>query len=99
MGLTKDEVRHIAALAHLALSDEEIALYQEQLSTILDYAARLQEIDTSDVPPTATVLPLVSVLREDVPTEPLPRDEALANAPDAEANCFFVPSVLPPEKA
>ncbi len=99
MALTKDEVRHIAALAHLALSDEEIALYQEQLSAILDYAARLQAIDTSDVPPTATVLPLVSVLREDVPTEPLPRDEALSNAPDAEANCFFVPPVLPPEKA
>ncbi len=98
MALTKEEVRHIAALARLALDDEEIALYQEQLSAILDYAHRLQRVETTSIPPTATVIPLVSVMREDQPAEPLPREAVLANAPDAEAGSFFVPPVLPSEK-
>ncbi|MBN2003632.1 MAG: Asp-tRNA(Asn)/Glu-tRNA(Gln) amidotransferase subunit GatC [Anaerolineae bacterium] len=91
MKLTHEEVEHIAALAHLALDEDALALYQEQLSAILDYAARLQELDTGDISPTATVLPLRTVLRDDVVRTMLFRDHALRNAPEAAADCFQVP--------
>lgn len=88
MHLTPDEVRHVAELAKLALSDDEVALFTGQLSAILDYAELLQQVDTRDVPPTPYVLPLQSVMRDDEPRPSLPNDVALANAPDA-ANGFF----------
>jgi aspartyl-tRNA(Asn)/glutamyl-tRNA(Gln) amidotransferase subunit C len=91
MKLAKDEVEHIAALAHLALDDKALVLYQEQLSAILDHAARLQALDTSDISPTATVLPLRTVLRDDVVQAQLFRDQALRNAPKVDADCFDVP--------
>jgi aspartyl-tRNA(Asn)/glutamyl-tRNA(Gln) amidotransferase subunit C len=94
MALTLEEVEQIAALARLRLTDDEIAHYREQLSAILDYMAKLKELDTSAIEPTATVLPLRTVLRPDVVTPSLPLDELLANAPDAEANMFRVPPVL-----
>ena len=94
MKLTLDEVDHIAELARLALSDEERALYQEQLSAILDFFGRLQELDTEAIEPTASVLPLRSVMREDAPRPPFPREDILANAPDARDGCFSVPRVL-----
>ncbi|RME85699.1 MAG: Asp-tRNA(Asn)/Glu-tRNA(Gln) amidotransferase subunit GatC, partial [Caldilineae bacterium] len=61
--LSTEQVKHVAELAKLHLSDEEIQLYAAQLSAVLDYAAQLQEVDTSHVPPTATVLPLRSIMR------------------------------------
>lgn len=94
MKLSRDEVQHIAELARLALTDEELALYQEQLSAILEYFERLQEIDTEAIPPTATVLPLRSVMRSDEARVSLAREDILANAPDAERGCFKVPAVL-----
>jgi len=94
MKLTKQEVEHIADLARLSLSEDEIALYREQLSAILDHFARLQAVDTSDVPPTATVLPLRSVMRADEVCQEVSREEILANAPDAEDSCFEVPAVM-----
>lgn len=94
MKLSREEVEHIAELARLALSDEELALYQGQLSAILEYFERLQELDTEAIPPTATVLPLRSVMREDEVHPPFPREEILANAPAAEEGCFKVPAVL-----
>jgi len=94
MKLSRDEVQHIAELARLALSDEEQALYQEQLSAILEYFERLQELDTEAIPPTATVLPLRSVMRSDEARVSLAREDILANAPDAERGCFKVPAVL-----
>lgn len=94
MKLSRKEVEHIAQLARLALSEEEKALYQEQLSAILDYFARLQELDTEAIPPTATVLPLHSVMRADEPKPSAPREDILANAPAAEDGCFEVPAVL-----
>ncbi len=94
MKLSREEVEHIAELARLALSDEELALYQEQLSAILEYFERLQELDTEAIPPTATVLPLRSVMRDDEVRPPFPREEILANAPAAEEGCFKVPAVL-----
>jgi aspartyl-tRNA(Asn)/glutamyl-tRNA(Gln) amidotransferase subunit C len=94
MKLTREEVQHIAELARLALSDEELALYQEQLSAILEHFERLQELDTEVISPTATVLPLRSVMRADEPRPPFSREDILANAPAAEQGCFRVPAVL-----
>ena len=96
MSLTLDEVRHIAELARLRLSDEELHKYREQLSAILDYAARLGEVDTSAIEPTATVLPLRTVLRPDEVRPSLPREALLENAPEADkaAGMFKVPPVL-----
>ena len=94
MKLSREEVEHIAELARLALSDEELALYQEQLSAILEHFERLQELDTEAISPTATVLPLRSVMRADEPRPPFSREDILANAPAVEEGCFKVPAVL-----
>jgi aspartyl-tRNA(Asn)/glutamyl-tRNA(Gln) amidotransferase subunit C len=94
MTLTMEEVEHIARLARLKLSDEEKSRYRGQLSAILDYAARLQDLDTAGIPPTSSVLPPRTVLRADKPKPCLSRDELLANAPDAAAGQFRVPPVL-----
>lgn len=94
MKLTLAQVEHIAELARLALSDKEKALYQEQLSAILEYAERLQAVDTSAIPPTAAVLPLRSVMRADEPRDSMSREDVLANAPRATADCFQVQAVL-----
>jgi len=94
MALTLAEVEHIAALARLRLTDEEKARYREQLSAILDYMAKLRQLDTSAIEPTATVLPLRTVLRPDVVTPSLTPAELLANAPEVEAEMFRVPPVL-----
>ena len=94
MRLTLAEVEHIAELARLSLSDDEKALLQEQLSAILEYAERLQALDTSAIPPTATVLPLRSVMRADEPRDSMSRDDVLANAPQVEAESFRVQAVM-----
>ena len=94
MTLTLQEVDHIAELARLSLSAEEKARYREQLSAILDYAARLQALDTSGIPPTSSVLPTRSVLRNDESRPGLSREELLRNAPLTENNQFRVPPIL-----
>jgi len=94
MKLGREQVQHIAELARLALSDEERSLYQEQLSAILEHFEQLQELDTEAIPPTATVLPLRSVMRADESRPPFPREDILANAPAHKEGCFKVPAVL-----
>ena len=94
MLLTLQEVQHIAELAKLNLTEEEQLRFQKQLSAVLDYAAELRATDTSKVSPTATVLPLRTVLRDDVPQPSLPRDELLKNSAKQEAGCFRVPAVM-----
>ena len=94
MKLTLAEVEHIAELARLSLSDDEKTLYQEQLSAILEYAERLQALDTSAILPTATVLPLRSVTRADQPRDSMSREDVLANAPQVEADSFRVQAVM-----
>ena len=94
MTLTSEEVEHIAGLARLKLTDEEKARYREQLSAVLDYAARLQSLDTTGIPPTSSVLPPRTVLRADEPKAGLTREDLLANAPDITENQFRVPPVL-----
>jgi len=94
MGLTLKEVEHIADLARLDLTDAEKEQYREQLSAILDYAQSLQEVDTANIPPTSSVLPLSSDLRDDVPQPGLTSEETLKNAPDKKNGQFKVPAVF-----
>jgi aspartyl-tRNA(Asn)/glutamyl-tRNA(Gln) amidotransferase subunit C len=95
--LSHEEVRRIADLARLELTDEEIALYAGQLSSILQYFQRLQQVDTSQIEPTASVLPLKNIMRQDKAGVPLSPDEVIANAPQAEAGQFRVSPVLDSE--
>ena len=94
MPLTLDQVRHIARLARLRLTSEEERRYAEQLSAILDYADRLKQVDTSEVPPTAGVQDLQAPLRPDAPRPGLPRPRALANAAASSDGMFLVPPIL-----
>ncbi len=96
MPLTIAEVEHIAELAKLSLTEEEKALFRDQLAAILDYAAILQSVDTSAIPPTATVLPLRNVMRGDAVRPSMAREDVLANAPDAQDGFFKVRAVLEP---
>ena len=92
--LTIAEVEHIAELAKLALTEEEKRTFQEQLSDILEYFEMLQRVDTSDIPPTTTVLPLRNVMREDEIRPSLSPEAVLANAPEREGDSFKVQAVL-----
>ncbi len=94
MNLTLEEVEHIAQLARLELTPAEKERFRRQLSAILEYAARLQQIDTTGIAPTASVLPSRSVLRADEPAKGLTTGELLANAPAVEQDQFRVPPVL-----
>jgi aspartyl-tRNA(Asn)/glutamyl-tRNA(Gln) amidotransferase subunit C len=94
MALTREQVRHVAELAKLKLTPSEIELFQKQLSAVLDDAARLDELDTDQIPPTAAVLSLTNVLRADVRRASWPRDEMLANAPAQEDGYVQVKVVL-----
>lgn len=97
MALSTDDVRHVARLARLALSDEEIEALRSQLSDILAYAEKVGEVATEDTPPTSHAYPLVNVLRADEPRPSLPREEALSTAPAAEDNRFRVPRIVEAE--
>jgi aspartyl-tRNA(Asn)/glutamyl-tRNA(Gln) amidotransferase subunit C len=93
VGLTRDQVRHVALLARLGLEPGEEEFYSEQLSGILAHIDRLQEVDTDDIPPTAQVVEVTNPLREDEPRPGLTQAEALANAPHAVDGFFRVPSI------
>jgi aspartyl-tRNA(Asn)/glutamyl-tRNA(Gln) amidotransferase subunit C len=92
--LSLEEVEHIAELARLGLSGAEKEMFRDQLSAILDYAEMLNRLDTTGVPPTTTALPLSNVMRTDEVSPSLPTEDALANAPDADADQFRVRAVL-----
>ncbi len=94
MSLTREEVLHIAQLAHLGLSEDEVPKFKEQLSEILDHFEALRALDTEGVPPTSHPLPLESVMREDEVAPSLPVEDVLANAPNAEDDLFRVRAVL-----
>ena len=94
MGLTKDEVLHIAKLARVGVSDRDVAQFQEQLSEILDHFDALRQLDTEGVPPTSHPLSLESVMRPDEVRPSLSRDDVLANAPRTEAGAFRVRAIL-----
>lgn len=90
MSLTRDQVAHIAELAKLALSESELEQMTQQLSDILEYAARLNRLDTEAIAPTASVLPVENVMRPDEVTPSLERDEVMRNAPDTDASRQFL---------
>jgi aspartyl-tRNA(Asn)/glutamyl-tRNA(Gln) amidotransferase subunit C len=92
--LSLEEVETIAELAKLTLTDAEKQTFQEQLSAILDYAEMLQQVDTTDIPPTASAIPLKNVMRPDEVALSLDNEEALFNAPEAEDGSFKVRAVL-----
>ncbi len=94
MPLTPEEVRHNARLARVGLSDDEVSRFQNQLSQILDYFERLQEVDTENVPPTAHTLAMHNVMRDDEPNPSIDKEEVLANAPQREDDLFRVRAVL-----
>jgi len=89
-----DEVRHVARLARLRLSDDEIAAMRTELSTVLDHIATLQSLDVADVPEMSHPLDITNRLADDEPTEPMPVDALLANAPAARDRYIDVPKVL-----
>ncbi len=94
MPLTPEEVRHNARLARVGLSDDEVSRFQSQLSQILDYFERLQEVDTENVPPTAHTLAMHNVMRDDEPHPSIDKEEVLANAPQREDDHFRVRAIL-----
>lgn len=97
MGLTDEDVRHVARLARLGLTDEEVAALRPQLSDILAYAEKVGEVATSDVPPMGHPAGLTNVLRDDVPADPLSAEDALSPAPEAEDGRFRVPRIVSEE--
>lgn len=88
------DVDHVARLARLALTEEERERFRRQLGLILEHAERIREVAADHVPPTAHPTPMRNVFREDEPWEGLPREEALAGAPEVEANRFRVPPIV-----
>jgi len=95
--LSKEEVRHVASLARLDLTGEEIERFATQLNEVLQAAGKLQQLDTEEVEPTVHVVPVKNVLRKDEVTESLPDDQVLANAPDRQDGYFRVPRILSSE--
>ena len=94
MSLSLDDVRWVAHLARLDLSDAELARLAQQLGTILDYVNQLAQVNTEGVEPLAHPLPLQNVFRTDLPAPSLPVNEALANAPARHGDFYAVPAVL-----
>ncbi|BAU29835.1 aspartyl/glutamyl-tRNA(Asn/Gln) amidotransferase subunit C [Aneurinibacillus soli] len=92
--ITRNEVEYVAKLARLNLTEEEAVKYTEQLNSILEFAGKLNELDTADVPPTSHVLDVYNVMRDDIVRPSLSHEDALRNAPDEEDGQFKVPAVI-----
>jgi aspartyl-tRNA(Asn)/glutamyl-tRNA(Gln) amidotransferase subunit C len=97
VALSADEVRHVATLARLALTDDEVAHLAPQLSQILDYAEQIGEVAADDVPASTHPFPLANVLRADERRESLSREDVLAGAPEVEEDRFAVPRIVSEE--
>ena len=96
--LTRDDVRHLADLARIELSDAELDTLAPQLSVILDSVASIAEVAAEDIPPTSHPLPLTNVFREDVVAPSLTAAQALSGAPEQEQQRFLVPRILGDEQ-
>jgi aspartyl-tRNA(Asn)/glutamyl-tRNA(Gln) amidotransferase subunit C len=90
--IERDEVLHVARLARLQLSEEELEPMARELSAVIDHVARIGELDLQDVPPTSHVIEVTGALRADEPLPSLPRDVVLGQAPAVSADGFLVPS-------
>jgi len=91
---TREQIDYVAHLARIALTEEERELFGAQLASILAYVAKLDELDTSEVPPTSHIMGLRNVFRDDVEQPSMPRDAVLANAPARAYGCYLVPKIL-----
>ena len=92
--ISREEVQHVARLARLHLTDDEVERMRQQLDAILAYIDKLRELAVDDVEPTAHAVPLVNVMRDDALQPSLSQDEALANAPDRAGQFFRVPRII-----
>ncbi|ATP41964.1 Asp-tRNA(Asn)/Glu-tRNA(Gln) amidotransferase GatCAB subunit C [Solibacillus sp. R5-41] len=92
--ISKEEVKHVAHLARLAITEEDAEKFAEQLGKITDFAEQLNELDTTNVEPTSHVLPLVNVMREDVAKEGLSIEKVMLNVKNQEAGQIKVPSIM-----
>ncbi len=97
MPISRADVEHVARLARLALTEEELDRFQAQLSVILDEAEKVKRLPTEGVPPTAQAVPQTNVWRDDVPGACLTQQEALSTAPEAEQGRFMVPQIIEEE--
>ena len=93
-GITREKLAHVARLARLSFSDEELSSFTGQLNDILGYVAKLEELDTHGVEPTTHALHVTNVFREDNTASSLPVDEVVANAPQEENGAFVVPRII-----
>ena len=94
MKITKQKVEHVAKLARLELSEQEKEMFANQLSNILTYVEKLNELDATGVEPTSHVLDISNVMRDDVASESLTQERALANAPEKAAGHYKVPKII-----
>lgn len=94
MSLSTEKVKHVAELARLSLTEQETETFSQQLSDILDFAEKLNELDTEHVEPTRHVLPIQNVMREDEERPSWSREKVLSNAPDTQDGQFRVPAVF-----
>jgi len=94
MSISREEIRHVARLARLALTDEEQMVMTDQLSSILEYVAKLDELDTTEVEPTYHVVEMSNVMRDDEARPSSPLDDVLKNAPQPGGPFFLVPRIL-----
>ncbi|WP_421383016.1 Asp-tRNA(Asn)/Glu-tRNA(Gln) amidotransferase subunit GatC [Bacillus salacetis] len=92
--ISEDQVKHVAHLARLAITEEEVQKFTTQLDAIIGFAEQLNELDTQNVNPTSHVLEMKNIMREDKPVKGLPQEEVLKNAPDHQDGQVRVPSVL-----
>ena len=94
MKISREDIEHIALLARLSLTEEEKELFGLQLSRILDYMDKLNELDTDNIEPTSHVLQISNVMREDTPKDSITREDALLNAPDRTEKFYRVPKII-----
>ncbi|MEO2082755.1 MAG: Asp-tRNA(Asn)/Glu-tRNA(Gln) amidotransferase subunit GatC [Desulfurobacteriaceae bacterium] len=94
MRLTREEVLHIAHLARIELKEEEVEKFREQLSEILTFVEKLNELNTEGIDPKFQVIPAENVMREDIPGMSLPREKVFTNAPETDGEYFIVPKVV-----
>ena len=94
MELTRDQIDYVAHLARIELSEEEHEVFGSQLASVLAYMDKLDELDTSGVPPTVCVMGLRNVFRDDVEQLSTPREAITANAPAKAHGCYLVPKII-----
>jgi aspartyl-tRNA(Asn)/glutamyl-tRNA(Gln) amidotransferase subunit C len=94
VAVTKEDVKKVAALSRLYIAESEMDAFRADLGAVVEHAEKLNELDTSDVQPTAHILPVKNVLREDIVRPSMDREAVTGNAPEKEGGCYIVPRVV-----